>query len=64
MPIYEFMCEKCLKVTEELLTIYSKKQLTKCKFCEEVRAKRIVSEPSGYCMNGYSYKNGYSKGEK
>ena len=63
MPIYEFMCEKCLKLTEESLPIHSVKQLTKCKFCEENRARRIISQPSGYNMCGYSEKNGYA-GEK
>ena len=64
MPIYEFMCSKCLKITEELLPINSVKQLTNCRFCKENRARRIVSEPSGYSMKGFSEKNGYSTKEK
>jgi len=60
MPIYEFMCGNCLKITSEFLPISSVKQLTKCRFCDLVRARRIIS--SGvYKMKGFSEKNGYSK---
>lgn len=63
MPIYEFMCGKCLKITQESLPINSNKKLTDCRFCKRNRARKIISQYSGYRMNGYSEKNGYA-GEK
>jgi putative FmdB family regulatory protein len=63
MPIYEFMCESCFKITVESLPITSNKKNTKCDWCEK-KAKRIISAPSGFEIKGYSAKNGYSKGDK
>lgn len=61
MPIYEFRCDKCMKITVESLPISSQKKVTKCQFCEEIIAERIMSAPSGFNIKGYSAKNGYSK---
>jgi len=62
MPLYEYMCKKCMKITTEL--VIRDKEITKCKFCGENTAKKILSSPSGFNIKGYSAKNGYSKGEK
>ena len=64
MAIYEFKCEKCMKLTVRSFPISSQQKTVKCEFCNEMTAKRIISVPSGYKMKGYSAKNGYSKGEK
>jgi len=64
MAIYEFKCDKCMKITVASLPISSKQEIVKCQFCNDLTAKRIISVPSGYRMKGYSAKNGYSKGDK
>jgi putative FmdB family regulatory protein len=63
MPIYEFRCEKCMKITVDVLPISSQRQTTPCQFCGD-DAKRMVSAPSGFKIKGYSAKNGYSKGDE
>lgn len=62
MPLYEYMCKKCMKITVELVT--RDKQKTKCRYCGENIAEKIMSVPAGYNMKGFSEKNGYSKGGK
>lgn len=64
MPIYEYMCEKCNKITERMMSINSRLDTIECKWCNCDCAKRMISVPSRYEMKGYSAKNGYSKGEK
>lgn len=64
MAIYEFKCDDCMKLTVRSLPISSSQKTVKCEFCGNMKAKRILSVPSGYKMKGFSAKNGYSKGEK
>lgn len=62
MPIYEFECKNCKKITQKYLPINSKIKICECKHCGS-RAKKILSSVI-FNIRGYSEKNGYSKGEK
>lgn len=62
MPIYEFKCEKCGRMTIKRYPINSNIKKVECKECNG-KANKIISQ-STFRVNGYSFKNGYSKGEK
>jgi len=57
--IYEFYCNKCDTVFEEMHKEYTKE--TDCPKCKN-KADKIIS-PSSFTINGYNEKNGYSKKE-
>lgn len=58
MPLYEFKCKKCGKVTEQMFPINEKVDYINCE-CGYV-SNRIMS--SGiFRIKGYSFSNGYSK---
>ena len=60
MPLYEFHCEKCDYVFEQLLD--TRKVLAmECPKCKEL-AEKIISS-SNFVVNGYNTQNNYSKGE-
>lgn len=63
MPIYEFMCEKCMRITSKMLSIEDKTKIIDCEKCNSGKANRIMSVTGGHDIKGYSAKNGYSKGE-
>lgn len=49
MPLYEFECEKCKNIQEEL--VFSKKEeKTSCDKCGG-NLKKIISRPNGYVKN-------------
>ena len=48
MPLYEFECEKCKNIQEEL--IFSKKEKIVCNKCGG-NLKKIVSRSNGYVKN-------------
>jgi putative FmdB family regulatory protein len=54
--LYEFQCEKCKKVTEELVKLGTEK--IKCPACG-APAFKILSVPN-FVVHGFSYKNLYS----
>lgn len=60
MPIYEFKCDRCMKITVRSLPISSKQDTVKCQFCDDLTAKRMISV-TNFKIKGYSAKNGYSK---
>lgn len=61
MPIYEYQCEKCGYIFEEVTFAKTIKISTKCPNCDGF-SKKILS--SGiFNIKGYSEKNGYSKGD-
>lgn len=62
MPIYEFKCSKCNKISSKLLPIGSNLKNIECSKCGG-EAKKILST-NNFRINGYSYKNGYSRGNK
>jgi len=60
MPIYEYQCSECNKVTEDFTTISENKKELKCE-CGSP-AKRIISG-STFVIHGYSEANGYASKE-
>lgn len=66
MPIYEYKCEKCLKISSRLKTgSVETKELNHVCLCDYCGypADKIISA-SSFKINGYNYKNGYSKDGK
>ncbi len=61
MAIYEYMCEKCSKLTSESHSITDDVDETKCKHCGAV-AKKIISQ-SNFHLKGKKWaakgKEGY-----
>jgi putative FmdB family regulatory protein len=60
MPLYEYKCEKCEKVTERLISNISyRPPTTECKHCKD-EAKLISSVPSDPQFKGKGfYKTDY-----
>ena len=56
MPIYEFKCENCDMVVEELCKIGQDFIDCSC----GARANKIVSSPGNIKINGHSEANGYN----
>jgi putative FmdB family regulatory protein len=62
MPIFEYQCQKCGYIFEEVLYKYiTDKVSTQCPICKSI-APKIMSKGS-FRIKGYSEKNGYSKEE-
>lgn len=59
MPIFEYQCEKCGYIFEEVNINKVTKISVSCPNCKKL-AKRIMSSGS-FRIKGYSYENGYSK---
>ena len=59
MPIYEFECNNCNKITQKYFPMKSKTKTYKCKYCGS-KAKKILSTAI-FNIKGFSEKNGYSK---
>jgi len=57
--IYEFYCNKCDTIFEEMHKEYTKE--AKCPKCDN-NSYKIISSPS-FTINGYNEKNGYAKKE-
>jgi len=57
MPLYEFKCEKCDHVTEEIVKLGVTE--IECPKCTGKAQKKMSS--SNFVVNGFSEKNGYSK---
>jgi putative FmdB family regulatory protein len=64
MPVYEFECEQCGKITVARLPISSKQQVVKCDYCSEVKAKRIISASTFVLKGGGWFADNYNKKEK
>ena len=65
MPIYEFQCNKCGYIFEEIeMESNPTKISSHCPACKangrKSIAKKIISR-SSFIVNGYNAKNGYSK---
>ncbi len=63
MPIYEFRCEECGRITVQRLPISSNQQVVKCDYCGEISAKRIISSSTFVLKGGGWYASGYNKKE-
>ncbi|ADD67080.1 regulatory protein, FmdB family [Denitrovibrio acetiphilus DSM 12809] len=59
MPIYEYACEKCGKVTEKLVSISSASEETECPECKG-KAIKIMSASAFHLKGGGWYSQGYS----
>jgi len=59
MPIYEYQCEKCGYIFEEVNINNITKLSVECPHCKGL-SKKIMSSGS-FRIKGYSEKNGYSK---
>jgi putative FmdB family regulatory protein len=63
MPIYEYMCKKCNKISEKWCYSNRIDELIVCEHCGET-AHRIVSQTSFILKGGGWYADGYNKKEK
>jgi putative FmdB family regulatory protein len=52
MPIYEYMCEKCGSVFEELESVTNRDKLHECPGCGAKKGRRIVSTFSAGSSGG------------
>lgn len=59
MPIYEYACEKCGKVTEKLVQISADSGETECPECGG-KALKIMSASAFHLKGGGWYSQGYS----
>ncbi len=50
MPIYEYSCENCGKITEILVN--KEKDNVVCKYCGSIRLKKLISAPGAIIMGG------------
>lgn len=58
MPIFEYKCEKCGDVVEEIVSIKDNVTTPKCKVCG-IDMKRIVSLSTFHLKGKGWYKDGY-----
>ncbi len=58
MPIYEYFCDRCGNKIEHISKCKERPETVKCECTND--AKLIISK-SSFIINGYNYKNGYSK---
>jgi len=57
MPLYEYKCKVCGKITEQFLNIKERRKTVKCEYCNN-EAVRVLS--SGFFeVKGHNAKNGY-----
>jgi putative FmdB family regulatory protein len=62
MPVYEYMCKKCNKITEQWTNIYECIDLIVCPNCGET-AHKIISQSTFALKGGGWYAEGYNKGK-
>ena len=60
MPTYEYLCESCGKTWEKDQRITEEAEKI-CPFCNEPKAKRLVSGGIGFQLFGAWGADGYSK---
>lgn len=61
MPIYEYECERCQKITEKWQSI-SEDSLTTCPECQGP-LKKVISKTSFHLKGGGWFADGYSNGK-
>ncbi|MFP3982673.1 MAG: FmdB family zinc ribbon protein [Desulfurivibrionaceae bacterium] len=61
MPIYEYECEKCQKITEKWQNI-TEDPLTTCPECQGL-LKKVISRTSFHLKGGGWFADGYSNGK-
>jgi len=57
MPIYEYKCEDCNKITEIFLKSKDDKEIPVCKYCGSKKLTKQISVPGAVIM-GSSYPKG------
>jgi len=57
MPIYEYRCEDCGKITEVLQMKNDDNESIICKYCSSKRLKKLISAPASIIM-GSSIRKG------
>ncbi|TCK62376.1 FmdB family zinc ribbon protein [Seleniivibrio woodruffii] len=62
MPIYEYSCENCGKVTEKLVSFSAADNPVECPECKG-EAKRMISASAFHLKGGGWYAQGYGKNE-
>lgn len=62
MPLYEYECQECKKIVEEMKSIKKMDDVPICKRCHKL-TKRIISA-GVFKITGFSEKNGYSNCNK
>ncbi|PLX70312.1 MAG: transcriptional regulator [Denitrovibrio sp.] len=60
MPIYEYSCEKCGKVTEKLVSVTAENSEIDCPECNG-KAAKIMSASAFHLKGSGWYAQGYSK---
>jgi len=50
MPIYEYRCENCGKITEFLVMRSSDAETVICKYCGSKKLKKLISKPAAVIM--------------
>ena len=61
MPIYEYSCEECGKITEKLVSISGDNGEIECPECSG-RAAKIMSASAFHLKGGGWYSQGYDNG--
>jgi len=62
MPIYEYECQNCGKVTQKLQSFSQKQESIECPECQG-EAKSIMSSSAFHLKGGGWYSQGYGKSE-
>lgn len=63
MPIFEYECEKCKKITEKYVMTNYENEYTICNGCGN-KAKKIISNSTFVLKGGGWFAEGYSKEKK
>ena len=63
MPQYEYQCKHCGKVKTEYRSVEDRDVCPICDKCEDNISMNRILSPSLFIINGYNYRNGYSKKE-
>ncbi len=58
MPIYEYACQQCEKIFEELVVRKSDEADVRCPACESPRVERVMSRPAASARSGASFGGG------
>ncbi len=63
MPIYEYKCNSCNTVFEEIQK-FSDDPVKKCRHCSSTKVEKLISQSSFVLKGGGWYADGYSKKPK
>ncbi len=63
MPIYEYKCNECEAVFEEIQK-FSDAPIDICRHCNSTEVEKLISQSSFVLKGGGWYADGYTKGKK